>query len=48
MMLSAEYLFMIAIVIFLTMFFLLTFDILKSLLMQLIERYRYGRWKPRR
>ena len=46
--LSALYMFLIAIVIFLTMFFLLTYDILVGLFSQLIERYHYGRWKPKR
>ena len=46
--LSALYMFLIAIVLFLTMFFLLTYDILVGLFSQLVERYRYGRWKPKR
>ena len=45
--LSAEYMFLISIVIFLVMFFLLTYDLLASLFSQLMERYRYGRWKPK-
>jgi hypothetical protein len=45
--LSADYMFLIAIIIFLVMFFLLTYDILVGLFAQLMERYHYGRWKPK-
>ena len=43
--LSALYMYLITIVVFLTMFFLLTYDILVELFGQLVWRYKYGRWK---